>query len=284
MAQQREIWTGELVKAYREAPTFLKPIKDYSAKVADNKTIHLTAVGVDPAVLINNTTYPIATAGRTDADIAITLDKYDTENTSITDDELHALAYDKIRSVNESHVDALVEFTGDRSIHNLAPVSDSANTPVVTAVAATMTMTDIRSLKRRFDDQKFPKMGRTLVLCPRHVEELLATNETFQKQYSLDNKEGKIGKLLGFDIYEYTTTPVYNGGTKQAFGTAPAGGDKESSIAFCASRMFKANSKATQYRSNASGDPQNRETVIGYMMRQIALPKNNEAIAALVSQ
>lgn len=284
MGVLKEIWTGELVKQFREVPTFLDPIKDYSAKVEGNKTIHLASVGADPSVLINNTTYPIAVAGRTDGDIAITLDKFDTENTEVSDDELEGLSYDKIRSVNEQHVEVLVEATGDKAIHSLAPASDSAATPVITTAAATLTVADIRKLKRKFDDQKFPKMGRVLVLCPQHVEELLAASENFEKQYNIDNKEGKIGRLMGFDIYEYVGMPVYNAGSKQAFGAASDPADKVSSIAYCASRMFKANNKAKMYKSKAEDDPQYRRTVIGYMMRHIALPKKNEAIGAIIAQ
>lgn len=284
MALPKEVWTGELVKRFREMPSFLEQIKDYSDKVEGNKTIHLVSVGADPSVLINNTTYPIATAGRTDGDIAITLHKFDTTNTEVTDDEIHALAYDKIASVNESHVDALGEGTHDMAIHSLAPATDTTATPIVEAAGVTLAMADLRSLKKKFDAAKFPKKGRCLVLCPTHVEQLCAVNETFEKQYSLDNKEGKIGRLYGFDIYEYTETPVYIAKVKSAFGAAAVGGEKESSIAYCASRMFKANSKAKRYMRDAENDPENRKTVIGYNMRHIAMPKTNAAIGALVSK
>ena len=79
-----EIWTGELVQKLRAADTapWLDGIPDYSA-LTDKNIIHLVDVGVDPAVLINNTTYPIPITAIDDADIPISLDKYQTEATPL---------------------------------------------------------------------------------------------------------------------------------------------------------------------------------------------------------
>ena len=59
-----EVWTGELVKALRAGleATWLDGIPDQSS-IVDNDVIHLVEVGVDPDVLINNTTYPDTVAG-----------------------------------------------------------------------------------------------------------------------------------------------------------------------------------------------------------------------------
>lgn len=284
MSVLREVWTGELLKSFRQEASFLTGLPNYSGSVAGNNTIHLVDVGADPAVLVNNTTYPIATSTRPDGDVAISLNKFDTTNTKVSDDELHGLSYDKIRSVNESHVEALEEATGKMAIHSIAPASDAPTTPVATTVAAKMGIADIRAMKRKFDDAKIPQKGRRLVLCPKHVEELLETNETFEKQYSLDNKEGKIGRLLGFDIFEFVDTPVYNGGTKQPWGAASAAGDKESSVAFFAPRMFAAQGQVMLYHSKSEDNPETRESVMGYRLYDIVMPKKSEAIGAIISQ
>ena len=87
-----EVWTGELVKYLRRGleATFLDGIPDASS-LANNDVIHLVDVGVDPDVLVNNTTYPIDLQTLSDQDIAISLDKYQTKVTPITDDELEEL-------------------------------------------------------------------------------------------------------------------------------------------------------------------------------------------------
>ena len=53
----KEVWTGELVKYLRRGleATWLAGIPDASS-IVENDVIHLVAVGVDPDVLINNTT------------------------------------------------------------------------------------------------------------------------------------------------------------------------------------------------------------------------------------
>ncbi len=279
-----EIWTGELLKAFRQDATFLTGLPNYSGKVAENNTIHLVDVGADPDILINNTVYPIATSTRTDGDVAISLNKVETTNTSVTDDEIKSLSYEKIRSVNEQHVSTLEEGTSKMAIHSIAPTSDAAKTPVFSTAAAKLTIADIRKMKRKFDDAKIPQKGRRLVLCPKHVEELMETNETFEKQYSLDNKEGKIGRLLGFDIFEFVDTPVFNAGTKQAWGAAPVVGDKESSVAFFAPRMFTAQGQVKMYYGKAEDRPTTRDSVMGYRLYDIVMPKKAEAIGAIISQ
>lgn len=284
MGLLKEVWTGELLKAFRQEPSFMKGIPDYSALAAVNNTIHLADVGVDPSVLINNTTYPIAVASRVDTDKAITLDKFDTTNTKVQDDELRGLSYDKIKSVNEQHKEALVEKTGDKSIHALAPASDSASTPVFATAAATFGIADIIKMKKKFDDNKVPAKGRRLVLCPEHIEGLLKTNENFAKQYNINTTDGVVGRLMGFDIFEYVNTPVYNTGTKAAFGAASDPADKASSIAFFAPRMMQAQTKPILYMSKAEDNPTTRESVMGYRLYHICVPKKNEAIGAIISQ
>ena len=111
-----EVWTGELVKhfSHAETATWLDGVPDYSRYVGNN-VIHLVDVGADPDVLINNTTYPIPIQELPDGDIAITLDKFQTKVTPITDDELYALSYDKIASVKERHGNSISESKFDKA-------------------------------------------------------------------------------------------------------------------------------------------------------------------------
>ena len=288
----KEIWIAELVKAFRSEPSFLSTLPDYSSKVADNNTLHMSDVGADPQVLINNTTYPIAVAARVDSDLAISLDKFDTTNTEVTDDELKSLAYDKIKSINEQHKEVLTEKTADKAAHALSPQANTTDTPLIDTTGATngnptprkkMTLADIISAKGAFDVLKIPRKGRVLILCNEHVQDLLNVNEAFQKQYNMDNKEGLIGRLYGFDIYEYATMPVFAvGTTKQAFGAAAVATDRAASIFYYAPRMFKAMGKTTLYSAKAENDPQNRKSVIGYRTHFVAMPKKAAAIGAIV--
>ena len=70
-----EIWTGEMIKRLRAGleASWLEGVPDNSVAV-NADCIHLVDVGVDPDVLINNTTYPIDLQSLDDADKTISLD------------------------------------------------------------------------------------------------------------------------------------------------------------------------------------------------------------------
>lgn len=298
MPVHKEIWTGEVLRKFRDDNSFLDVIPDRS-NLVQNKVIHLVDLGADPAVLINNTTYPIGVVDAADADIPISLDKFDTENTAITDDYLYANSFDVIGEYSTAHVESLKEKTADKAIHALAPAGNTSGTPIVITTGATdggaqarkrITIDDILLLKKAFDEAKVPKKGRVLVLSPEHCNQILAIDENFASQY-MNIREGQVLRLFGFDVYEYTETPVYNGTTptvaglvKKAFGAAAAPAtDCYSSVAFYAPRMFKAMGDTDMYYKLAKEDPQFRQNTIGFRQYFVCLPKKNEAIGAIVS-
>ena len=254
----KEIWTGEQIKQFRtalESWGWLERIRNYNQYVK-NDVIHFVEIGGDPKVLVNNTTYPINIVALEDADKPVSLDKFSTEATPVTDDELHAISYDKMASVQERHRDVLVEKFGERGAHAIAPNENADGAPVLrtTGVAyggrKRMVPDDLIALKTAFDKMGTPKKNRILVLCSDHVNDLLVVDKHFKDHYNINDTEGKICRLYGFDIYEYDGTPYYNPttGKKLAWGAVPAATDMQSSFAFYAGRMMKAAFKCN--RSN----------------------------------
>lgn len=295
MAIQKELWTGELIKGFRHEATFLSRIQRKDEYVKEN-AIHLVDLGADPEVLVNNTTYPIPTVTRTDEDVVLSLDKFDTKNTKISDDELHALPYDKPGSVIEQHREVLEEKSAEKAIHSLAPSVDSATTPLVLTTGASngktnarqrLTPADLISMKEKLDELKVPKKGRELVLCPSHVADLLMVDESFAKQYK-NMKTGEILNLYGFIISEFPGNPNYADNlstlTKKAFGAAadPAT-DQAASIVYYNKRAVQATGSAVMYHKEASTDPENRASIIGFRVYHICLPKKNTGFGAIVS-
>ena len=116
----REIWTGEMVKSLKGKMdgTWLDGVPDMSS-IAENDVIHLVDVGVDPEVLVNNTTYPIPVQVLEDKDIAVKLDKFQSKATPITDDELYAASYDKMQRVKEAHAEAINIAKFEKAAHAL---------------------------------------------------------------------------------------------------------------------------------------------------------------------
>ena len=292
-----ELWTGEMIKAFRtgaESIGWYDRIKSYDQYV-NNDVIHFTALGGDPTVLVNNKTYPLNIEALEDADKPISLDYYDTTATPITDEELHACSYDKMASVQERHREALKEKIYEKAIHAIAPSSNTTETPVLlTSGEATtdgtrkrFTFADMLAAKEACDKMKMPKKDRILVLCSEHVNDLLVTEQKFKEQYNINQTEGKIARLYGFDIYEYDGTPFYkvSGKSKLAWGAVPSSAtDRQASVFYYNGRMMKANGSVQFYHSEASKDTLYHRNLVNFRKWNICLPlKAETSVGAIVS-
>lgn len=289
-----EAWTGQVVEHFTHVQdgTFLDGVPDFS-QYAENDVIHMVDVGFDPDVLIDNTTYPLEIQNLEDGDVSITLSKFETKATRITDDELFAVSYDKMTIVKTRHGNQLGERMVDKALHAFAPAAHVAkSTPVLLTTGADdgsgrkmLTRVDIVNLKSACDAAKMPKAGRRLVLCNDHINDLLMLDQKFKDQYA-NYESGTIGKMYGFDIYEYPVCPLYTASTKtkKSFGSVAAAGDYEASIVFYVNRMFKAKGTTLTYASEAKNDPVNKQNLISFTTRFVALPqKAAGACAAIVS-
>ena len=290
-----EVWTGEMIKAFRTAAESLgwyDRIRSYNQYV-NNDVIHFTELGGDPTVLVNNDTYPLAIETLEDADKPVSLDKFDTTATPVTDDELHACSYDKMASVHERHREALKEALRKKGIHAIAPKSNADTAPVITTTGEAsadgthkkMTFADLLALKRKFDAMGIPQNDRVLVMCSEHVNDLLESEQKFKDHYNINQTEGKIARLYGFDIYEYNGTPYYGAnGQKLAWGALAGDGDKQSSVAFYAGRMMKAEGTVQFYHSEAKNDTLYHRNLVNFRMWGICLPLSEKnCTAAIVS-
>ena len=82
MALNKQVWINQIMHGFYPDNSFLTKCVNYDSFV-DGDTLHIPSSGIDPEVLINNTTYPIAVVGREDVDNEITLDLFETENTLV---------------------------------------------------------------------------------------------------------------------------------------------------------------------------------------------------------
>ena len=285
-----EVWIGEVVKQFRksENATFLDGVPDYS-RYAENDVIHLVDAGIDPDVLVNNTTYPIPLQDLTDSDIAISLDKFQTKVTPITDDELYALSYDKIALVKDKHANAISDKKHDKAIHAFAPAQNSTNTPVLVTTGELvnnrrrLARKDIITLKKRLDDIGAPRKGRRLVLCSDHVEDLLLADQKFADQY-YNYTSGKIANMYGFEIHEYISNPLYtSAGIKKAFGATASTGEYQASVFFNVSGVFKCGGSTKMYWSPSANDPEYQRNKVAFTHRFICMPKVSRGTGAIIS-
>lgn len=286
-----EIWTGEMIKRLRAGleGSWLDGIPDNSAAV-EADCIHLVDVGIDPDVLINNTTYPIDLQNLDDQDKTISLDKFQTKVTPITDDELHAISYEKMERVEESHRNAIKDAEFLKAAHAMCPTKNTASTPVLTTTGdddgtgrKMMTPKDIVSLKAALDKAKVPMEGRRLVLCPEHVNDLLTLDQKFANQF-YNYQSGKPVSSYGFEIFQFANNPYYgSNGQKKAVGAEIAGTDRQASFAFWKGRVFKASGSLKMYYRDAQTNPQYQRNEINFRHYFIAMPKKEDANVAIYS-
>lgn len=286
-----EMWTGETIKAFRnsaESLGWLSKIPSFDAAVANNNTINFAQLGGDPSVLVNNSSYPLSIETLEDANKAITLDKYQTKPTKVSDDEVRGLSYNKKSTVIERHRDSVDQEKFARALHALAPSANSEATPVMLTSGADyngrkrLTVQDIVNLKEKFDKMRVPSKDRVLVLSPEHVNDLLVQDVAFAQRYN-NTEKGKVLNQYGFDIYEYVDVPRFNVNNLQkvAFSAAASSTDAYASVAFYAPRMMKATGETKAYID----EPDTQYQDWRYNLRHyfICLPKKNEAIGAIVT-
>ena len=277
----------EMIKKFRHDNSWLSELKSKNNWVA-NDVIKIPKQGTAPAVLINNTVYPIVSNGRDDSHVVVSLNKYDTENTIVTADELYALPYEKTSDVQTQHREELEDVTAQHALHSISPASNTATTPVLVATGADdgtgrkkLKSADIIALKKAHDKLNVPKQGRVLVLCTEHVADLLEEDRNFQTQYQ-NAIDGVLSKsYYGYKIYEANYTPTYSvGNSKVAFGAAA--GPKVSSIAFHNKYAVKASGSVERFARPAELDPENRRNTIGFRLWFIGCAIQDEGIGAII--
>ena len=285
----QEVWVKQIMEKFYPDSSFLNFMRDFTSLV-DNDKIHLADAGIDPAVLINNTTYPIAVSQRVDTPIEIPLDLFETENTLIRRPEVIERSYDQLESVLYGHRMSLRAKTAIKAAHAVAPVTDSLYTPVIQATGAAnldgfkkLQFEDILRLKRRYDDLDIDRDKRYLVLNPRHTEDLILEDKKAFKDI-LEFENGQPKKVAGFGILEFTKNPTYNStnNQKKAFGAASVSTDAYSSFSFYGDEVMKADGMLHMY--SVIDDPKERGAIVGFDKRFICLPIRNKAIGAIISK
>lgn len=284
----KQIWISQIMEKFYPEASFLNFAKDMSENVEYDK-INLADCGFDPEVLINNTTYPIAVAERTDTPLSIELSLYETENTLVRSPQAVELAYDKLESVIYGHRMALRAMAGNKSAHAYTPTQDTTNTPVLITTGDNngdgfkrLVPEDILKLKKRYDLLEVPFENRYLVLDPNHVEDLILYDLKAFKDIT-DFKDGQPNRFAGFNILQYTRTAKFDFTTRQKlpFGAVANENTVFSSFSFSSEEVMKAMGDMKMYEK--IDDPEQRATIVGFDMRFIALPIRNKAIGAIMA-
>lgn len=285
MGLNTQVWVSQIQKNFYPDSSFLRETSDFSGLV-EHDVINMGEAGIDPKVMINNTTYPVKMAERADTNNEIVLDEFSTENTVVREAEKVELSYDKVESVIFSHRNSLQAACAKKAAHAIAPAENTDFTPIIGTTGAEvggfkcLTVADILDLKTAFDEMDAPLDGRVLVLSPRHLRDLiLADLECFKDITDITNGQPRM--FAGFKIYPFTKVPTYSKtGAKNAYGAKAADGDRPASFAFCKSEVMRADGSFTMF--DRLRDPEERGDIIGFSKRFVCLPIRNKGIGAIV--
>lgn len=282
----KSAYEAELLKSLKEIKNdFLARVRDRSELVG-NDVLDLTKAGVKPNVLIDNTAYPIPAVQRTDEGVKLPLRKLTTEVTIITEDELYALPYDKKNDVIADHKIALQEEFRKLALYSFCPAAQTSKTPVIVTTGADdgtgrrrLTKADLIKLRSALNGIGVGECD--LVLSPEHVEDILLWSEVFERQYQLISS-GIVLPMYGFMISQNQGyAPLFNGTTKTAYGAVAAGSEVSASVAYPALRMIKGYGSLKMYFKEP--EPRYQQSEVNFNAHFIAIPKDSEGTAAIVS-
>lgn len=272
----KEIWIGKLMENFYPDGSWLMESEDMTEFVNYN-TINLADCGIDPVVMVNNTTYPIAIAERADGALELPLDYFDTENTVVRNAEGIQLAYNKLESVVRQHRNAIFKKNIQKAAHAYGPSANGAFKPVLQIGASIIDA--IIDAEAAFDALEVQADGRILVLSPLHKAMLKKENKVLFNE--VFGQKGS-GELYGFKVFTTTVTPVYDGTTKakKAFGAAAAGGDLKSSLFYSKYEVMRADGEYDMF--SRLKDPEARGDIIGFQKRFLAMPIRDKYIGAII--
>ncbi len=240
-----EVWANYIVERLWKTNAFLLRAFSDDDKVLAGKIVHIPQPGAKPTVVKNRSVFPGTAVRRTDTDILYSLDEYSTDPTHIQDAEKVELSYDKINSVYGDHAGQIAEDVAGSLIvkwitaipqTNIIRTSGANTLELLTGLTGSRKVLvhgDIRAMQKKFNKWNIPAEGRTALLSPDMLDQLLESlSNTQYRDFSayMDAKEGVVGRLYGFDILSRSDVAVAKETvpgtvTINAYGAANAAAD-----------------------------------------------------------
>lgn len=268
-----------------------------SGSASEQNIIHIPNTDFDVDVLINNNAYPIALQAYTDDDVTIQLDKYQTKVVTLSDDQAMGASYRRIDAATALTTRSILITKYGKAIWALAAAAATADTPVIQTTGireegeaaivsnnrTILVYADLVRLKGQFDTLQIPMVGRRLVLCSDHWNDLLLDRKRFGDML-VNYKTGDVAPVIaGFEIYQYINNPVYDGTNKQAYGAVAGVGQFHGSVAFYVPNIAMKTGLTKQYFAPSNLDPQNQANKLAYRHYFICVPKRPKYLGAISS-
>lgn len=247
MGIQREIWQDHIEGNLFKNNEILLQSTDVSQFVLQGKVVHIPQAGAIPTISKNISSLPLTVVQRKDTDITYVLDQYTSAPILITNADSMELSYNKRESVLGEHESSLRESVAENILNSWAPTAATVNNILRTSGASTvthltsttgnrgkLTVADLKRASTVLDKQNVPMEGRVALisadLFSQLIDDMSATQyRDFTAAY--DVKNGKLGRLFGFDIYMRSSTVVYdNTTTPSVKATGAAAADDNDSV------------------------------------------------------
>lgn len=296
-----EVWLDRVIQNLdnSDQATFLQGISELGVNVSqinegmpsEMNKIYVPTTEFEVDVLVNNNTYPIPIQNYADGTIEITLDKYQTKQTPISDDQTIGASYDIIDVVTKSHTRSILVDKIKRAIHSIAPLGATADTPILEATGGPDGLTDASGRKRlTYEDLvearkqcKGFDMPR-IVLSPDHWADLALDRKNFGNQLVNYAKGQPNPMIAGFEIHKYDgDMPVYTSAkVKKPYGSVVGATDKVASVIFVKEAIAKKTGLTKQYFKPAKEDTATQSNWLNYRHYFIVTPFQNKKIAAII--
>lgn len=289
---REQITSADKAPFFEGIEEFDSPITIMGAGTAGEKNlIHIPLANIDPQVLINNTTYPLAVVEYTDDGVVVALDKYQTEVTSVPDDAVVGASYDRIDVTVRGHMRNITARKIQKGVHSLAPDQGKPETPVLIATGdpdpngrPTLIYDDLVSAKRELDNVDTPQEDRRIILTSEHWNDLLLDRKNFGNLL-IDYNAGKPAPIIaGFQIYSYINNPLYDitTKTKKPFGAAATANDRKASVMFYTPNTGKKTGITKQYYLPSELNSRSQANELNYRHYFIVTPVRKQYLGAII--
>lgn len=295
MAQlYNELAEKELIKQFRHDNSWLGEVKAKPEWVS-NDVIKIPKRGLAPRVLINNNIYPILTNPRNDGFITVSLNKYETENTEVTLNELRTLPYEKLSDVQLQHRETLEDDTARHALYSIAPDTETSSIPILVCTGPVnpvtgqkrLTTADLINLWGILGDLNVPLTGRKIKLTTQHAQDLIYEDSLRSTAWGQQWLKGQIpASHMGFDLWVNAYHPNYvkvsNIWTKTAHDSI-VDGMVASSVVYFLPSVVKAPGTVMRHAVEASMNTATRKNEIGFTMWHVCVGIKDEGFGAIVS-
>ncbi len=284
MGIQREIWQDHIEGNLFKNNEILLQSTDAGQFVLQGKVVHIPQAGATPTITKNVSSLPVTVVQRTDTDVTYALDQYTSAPILITNADSMELNYNKRESVLGEHESSLRESVAENILNSWAPTAATVNNILRTSGSSTathltsttgnrgkLTVADLKRASTVLDKQNIPMEGRVALISADLFSQL--TDDMSATQYrdfsaAYDVKNGKLGRLFGFDIYMRSSTVVYDNTATpvvKAVGAAAVADDNDSVLCWQVNCVEKAVGEIRFFEK--VGDPQYYGDIYSLLVR-----------------